>query len=296
MTAQAAPEPPVAETTEPEIVAPVKSARFARMQQAIARFFATRKPRLIPSIVVFLCTLILLSLGTWQLLRLQEKNTLIATLKTQWAAAPADLRAHMPQQEKDWHALENKTVLIEGKWLGLYQFKLSPRTYEEQTGFQLIQPLQLTNGQIVLVNRGFVRDGAAILDKADSDAILQGIILPPETKKPMWREENIPARDQWTWPDVAAMAHEVGTGNVAPVLLYAARDTVSDDYPIGGQAPAPANNNHAQYAMTWYALALALLLVYLAACGDKDVATAATPEGEAMDPVKARGLYPEATD
>ena len=71
---------------------------------------------------------------------------------------------------------------------------------------------------------------------------------------------NEPAADRWYSRDVAAIAAARGLSNVAPYFIDAeASETPSTDAPVGGLTVIRFNNNHLQYALTWFALALMVL-------------------------------------
>ena len=291
---------PVEEQTDPA-AAPVKPSRKIPGQLIITKtadFFMSRQFRLIPSIAALTGIALLLGLGTWQVVRLQEKNRLLQEMRQTLAQPAADLRRAIPPTALAWEKLHFHPVKLQGSWIATRSFRLAPRVYEEQVGYQLIMPLRLEDNQVVLVNRGFVPDGAAMMPMLDTaPQVLYGVARLPENTKPRYAPENIPSRNEWVWLDLKAMGHEVGIGRIAPVIVYEDRVADRDAYPIGGQIPLPDHNSHKQYAVTWYCLALALLGVWMTASTAKKPKTEDTNKAaEELDPVAQRGMYPEATD
>lgn len=285
--------------TAPEAVSEASKApgRIKRLFVRLKDYIWSRQPRRPLVIVVGLCLAILMGLGTWQMVRLQQKNALLLEIKSKISAPLTDLSTNWPQSESTWAKLEYQPVQLKGQWLGLHSFKLIPRTYEGQVGYQWLVPLQLPDRQVVLVNRGFVPDGQAMLPPREGEeATIQGVGWIPPTKKPWQTPENIPSRGLWTWLDVEALKHEIGVQKMAPFVLYELRNPGSDDYPIGGQFPSPTHNRHAQYAMTWYMLASVLLFISFIAAGPREHSSGGNSEGKIADPVAERGMYPEATD
>jgi surfeit locus 1 family protein len=53
-----------------------------------------------------------------------------------------------------------------------------------------------------------------------------------------------------------------GTIAVAPFFLEAEKGLVPGGWPEGGQTRLDIPNNHLQYAITWFLLAVALLVIY----------------------------------
>ncbi len=290
MTDPQTPEAPAGATTK----AP---GRFRKAWDRVREFVRSRRPHKAIIIVVATGVAVLMGLGTWQVIRLHEKNAFITQIKTQMQAPLADLTQKWPQSTEEWAKKEYQPLVIQGQWLGLHAFKLIPRTYEGQVGYQWLVPLQLPDQQVVLVNRGFIPDGQAMLPPREGEKVqVQGVGWIPPEKKPWQTPENIPSRGLWTWLDMTALQHEIGVQKMAPFVLYELRNAESSDYPIGGQFPSPTHNRHAQYALTWYALALALLIIGFVASGPREEASGGGEDGKIADPVAERGMYPEATD
>ena len=74
--------------------------------------------------------------------------------------------------------------------------------------------------------------------------------------------DNVPAANQWYWPDLPAMAQAVDLA-LYPGILEAESAPVPGGLPIGGVTQTPLRNDHLQYAITWYSLAVALVVIYL---------------------------------
>lgn len=309
MTPKAAPdkdlesdgENPAAEKTEPKKPSPFDHVLLFKLK--VHNFITSREFTLVPSVMALIGVVILLSLGTWQLYRLSWKNQLIEQIAQNMQAPARDLRA-APPAENAWRELDHRKVMLQGVWQWVRSFKMMPRTYEGAVGYHLYVPLKLNDGQTLVVNRGFVPDGQAILPDAEENVVaVQGVLKLPESRKPWGSPENDPSRGVWVWPDLAAMRHEIGVNSLAPVIFYEARETARDSYPIGGVLPLPSHNRHRQYALVWFALATALMGVWMTYSGPKpdkirkpDETAAANDDDRLNDPVARRSEYPEATD
>jgi surfeit locus 1 family protein len=289
----------------PQSEAPLKTpSRFGKFwgkRHNFSNWLGSRHFGAVATTIALVCTLILIGLGSWQLKRLDWKNSLLVEAQEAFKKEALDLRTNPPVSDKDWAALHYKPVILKGHWLTPFRaIKMGPRTYQEQAGYQLIIPLQLDDNQVVLVNRGFAPDKMGILPPEKTMALIRGVAYLPETTKPPFMPENIPSRGAWIWPDMMAMGHEIGRDHIAPVMVYENKIDGKDDYPIGGQLPLPGTNSHRQYAVTWYALAFALIGVWLMASNPKPETPESTlgagKDKEVIDPVAQRGLYPEATD
>jgi surfeit locus 1 family protein len=77
--------------------------------------------------------------------------------------------------------------------------------------------------------------------------------------------DNDLAANQWFSRDLPAMARSMfpgGTVPVAPFFLEARESEVPGGWPKGGQTRLRLANDHLQYALTWFGLALCLVAVY----------------------------------
>ena len=133
-------------------------------------------------------------------------------------------------------------------------------------GYWVLTPLQILDGTLVLVNRGFVptgrRDPATRkAGEIAGEATVTGLLRITELGGTLLRS-NDPLSGRWYSRDVAAIAAARGLTDVAPYFIDAdaAANATSggSDSPVGGLTVITFHNNHLIYAITWYALALML--------------------------------------
>ena len=75
--------------------------------------------------------------------------------------------------------------------------------------------------------------------------------------------DNAPAANIWFFGDLDAMAKAAAVNDYAPVFLEADATPNPGGLPIGGQTRLTFPDDHLQYAITWFALAGALIGVYV---------------------------------
>lgn len=228
-----------------------------------------QKPRrfswatLIASLIAFL---ILFALGTWQIERLQWKEALLASTEQRVHEAPIPL-AEMEKIYRDEGAVEYRPVTVSGTFMhqGERHFLA---TYDGQSGFNVYTPLMLEDGRFVLVNRGFVpydqKDAQTRLDgQLDGPVTISGLARDPLRSKPgYFVPDNDIAKNIFYWKDWAAMAESANIPSLddaVPFFIDADKTPNFGGLPIGGVTIIDFPNNHLQYALTWYGLALALL-------------------------------------
>ncbi|KAA0587563.1 surfeit locus 1 family protein [Azospirillum lipoferum] len=213
-----------------------------------------------------------IGLGTWQLERLYWKQELIARIARQMAEAPVPL----PARIDDPTAWEFRPVTITGRFLNDKDMLLIARPHQGQVGYEALTPLQRADGAgVVLVNRGFVpmdrRDPATrAAARVEGEVSVKGIVRVPQPPGFFQPGNGNPAPGSaWMRADPPAMAAALSLSSVAPVVIEMLPGQGS------GLAGAPAGtlagieprvelpNNHLQYALTWYGLAVTLAGIYV---------------------------------
>lgn len=75
--------------------------------------------------------------------------------------------------------------------------------------------------------------------------------------------DNRPRDGVWHYVDVVAMAARARIAGAAPFYIVAGPAPNPGGYPIGAETRLTMRNDHLQYVLTWYALAAALVVIYL---------------------------------
>jgi surfeit locus 1 family protein len=144
-------------------------------------------------------------------------------------------------------------------------------------GWNVITPLLTDKGETVLVNRGFVseehrdqntrKEGLIITDSV----AVTGLIHTSE-KKRWFAPENNPAANRWFWLDIPAIAASLNSSpnggakhlnQVAPFLIEAEAQKTPGGWPKGGVVLPTFSSHHLVYALSWFAFAAALAVVFV---------------------------------
>jgi surfeit locus 1 family protein len=214
--------------------------------------------------------IVLLGLGTWQLDRLQWKNGVIAERAARAAAAAIALPpAGLPLPAEALAGLDYRQATASGQFQHSREMYLAARTMQGAVGYQVVTPLQLADGGFVLVNRGWVPDerkdpATRPEGQASGNVTVAGAIRAPGRQH--WLQpDNEPEKNVWFWSDLGAMAETAGIASdrLVPVFLEAGATPNPGGLPIGGQSKIDLPNDHLQYAITWYGLAVALAAIYV---------------------------------
>lgn len=223
--------------------------------------------RIILPLSVFLGTVFMLGLGTWQMQRLAWKTALIAEREAGLAMLAADL----PLGFDDAHeakAFDFRTVTVTGTFRHELEQLYGAQARANVLGHHVLTPLVPEDGLAILVDRGWVpADKVHPASRPDgqlaNEVTISGIARYRAADRPgMFTPDNDPPARRWYHYDLEAMAAELGI-ELSPIVVEADETAVPGGLPIGGRTRLHLPNNHLQYAMTWYGLAAGLIGVYI---------------------------------
>jgi len=211
---------------------------------------------------------LLIGLGVWQLERLGEKEALIASVTTGMAAPAVPLAEALRQgANAEW-----RHVRVTGRFLHakeMYLFAQGPRG---AFGVQVVTPLVQNDGETVLIDRGFVPEAlrnprTREAGQAAGEVSVTGVLRLSQQPGLFTPAPNAATR-LWFVKDVPGMAKAAGVA-APPIIIEADATPNPGGWPLGGQTRVDFPNDHLQYAMTWFGLALALTGVYLVYHGSR---------------------------
>ena len=220
------------------------------------------------------------ALGTWQVQRRTWKLDLIARVQERVHAPAVPAPAVAEWSRLNAANSEYRHVRVSGTFLNDSETLVQALT-ELGGGFWVLTPLRQADGSVVLVNRGFVpperRARAAHgAGEPTTAAALTGLLRISEPGGSFLRW-NDPGQDRWYSRDVQAIAAVRRLGRVAPYFIdadaqgSAQRPAGEDDIsraaatptsmePVGGLTVVTFRNAHLSYAITWYGLALLVVV------------------------------------
>lgn len=187
---------------------------------------------------------ILVSLGLWQLQRLEVKEAKLAAIAAMLGAEPVAL-----PEVVEAAADRYRGVRVAGRFTGEVALKLDSLR-DAGPGKRVIAVFELAGGRRVLVDRGIWLDGTGATPGLAQDAVVVGNLDWPQ-EADSYTPPPDPKTGLWFARDVPAMAAVLGT---EPTMIVASATTGD------GITPAPVDistipNSHWQYAVTWFSLA-----------------------------------------
>jgi surfeit locus 1 family protein len=236
------------------------SERPPGMEDAAGRV-APRLLSLLVGAIWLACVAALLALGIWQIERRAWKLDLIDHVEQRVHAAPVSVPAAASWSSINAADDEYRHVTVRGRFLHHRETSVQALTIDGP-GYWVVTPLQIADGSIMLVNRGFVpsehRDPATRSEGNPSGEVaVTGLLRVSEPGGRVLRT-NDAAADRWYSRDVAAIAAARGLSHVAPFFIDADDAPNPGGWPRGGLTVISFPNNHLVYALTWFSLAVML--------------------------------------
>ncbi|WP_439123369.1 SURF1 family protein [Marivita sp.] len=207
----------------------------------------------LPLLTGLIGTAILVWLGTWQMQRLEWKREILTQIDSRIGGDPAPLPATGdadPETDRYQPVLLNGTIEADELYVLVSRKRVG-------AGYLVISPFVTQDGRRILVDRGFIPVEDRDVDRSSGPKEINGNLHWPDDRTSSTPENDI-AGNTWFARDVAVMAEELGT---EPLLVIARNMSPPDP----GVTPLPVDtsgipNDHLQYAITWYSLAVVWLI------------------------------------
>jgi surfeit locus 1 family protein len=232
---------------------------------------ARREGWLWPGLFALAALAVLLGLGTWQLERKAWKEALIATLDRRLAAPPAVLpsRAGWPRlaaANDEFRRVSVRAEFLPGQEARVYTSGSGLRDDIKGPGYFAFAPARLADGSVVIVNRGYVPNphpDAAVkpLGLGEGAVDIVGVMRWPELPGAFVTTHHV-SQDLWFVRDPGAMARFYDWGEVAPFYIDQEAPVPPGGLPRPGPLKVNLRNEHLNYALTWYGLAVVLVVVF----------------------------------
>ena len=236
----------------------------------------TRSRLLIPLITTLLVEITLVTLGVWQIERRGLKHALIEKVEAGLSAPPQALPpqtawTRLSAPEIDYQKVVVRGTLLHEREAYLYMLYVAQEGLEPTPGYAVITPLLLEDGGLLLINRGYVPtsklDPASRAQAQTSGPVtITGLLRSPEPRS-WFSPDDQPAKKLFYTRDLTAISTALalptlGKGPVAPFILEADATAQQGGWPKGGQTVVQFTDNHLQYAVTWFSLALGVLVLF----------------------------------
>ena len=196
--------------------------------------------------------IILVSLGTWQLERLRWKTDILTSMKTSLSLPPLEISNDIIKNINNY---SYRQIQLTGSYLYTNHLTIYSKVLNKKVGKHLVIPFKTQYGTI-LVNRGFIPKDYKIPDSSETEIIkINGIVKFQQSINYFTPQNNI-FKNEWYYINI----NEVSEYISVPLLNFyiIEENNIEEEYPVGSQYNINIPNDHLQYAITWFSLALAL--------------------------------------
>ena len=192
-----------------------------------------------------------IALGSWQIIRLNWKLDLINQIETSLKDKPINLSN--TTQRNYLRIITNGSIDFEKQ---IYLYNLNENG---KPGFEVISPIKIGNKNYLL-NRGWVqfdKKDNKIINIVDESNIIG--ILKKQIKPNRFKPKNDISNNYWFTLNRQDL-HKFTGEKFSPYIIYLSSKS---ELPKAKMITANISNNHKKYAITWFSLAISILLIYL---------------------------------
>ena len=209
------------------------------------------KNKLLFSVFVYFIILTLLSLGFWQIYRLNWKLELIEQIENSLKNDPVELTSI---EKKNYLRIKTSGEIDFDKQIYLYNLNDAGKP-----GFEVVNPIKIGD-ENYLMNRGWIpfeKKGLPEINLVDQNQIVGTLML--QTKPSSFKPENDIEKNYWFTLNREDILKFTGR-NFSDYVIY-----LNGEYKIPKPRviTAKISNNHKKYAITWFSMAISILLIYL---------------------------------
>ena len=209
------------------------------------------KHKFLFSVFVIFFILVFIALGSWQIIRLNWKNNLILEIENSLKNSPVELTQ---SNVKNYLKIKTSGSIDFDNQIYLYNLNDNGTP-----GFEVINPIFINN-ENYLINRGWIpfkKKGSEEINSFDENVIIGTLKL--QGRKNIFKPDNNIEENYWFSLNREDILKFTGK-EFSKYIIY-----LNGNYQLPKPKKISANisNNHKKYAITWFSLAISILLLYL---------------------------------
>lgn len=211
---------------------------------------------------VLVAFVILVFLGTWQAQKIGPKTQLLKSIELGMSAEPMLLPVHLD----DPQSVVYRRVSFDGVAADITPIKVFGTNLKGKPGYSLYKPVTRQHGRAVLVNFGWVPlVQEAMPTLPVGEITINGVLMESAVAGDFTPADN-QEKNEWYTANVHEMARFFGLSSKEyyHFRIFADHIGSATALPLGGQVRVDIPNDHFEYMLTWYGLALGLVGVFLA--------------------------------
>lgn len=218
-------------------------------------------------VVVVVIAIVFINLGFWQLGRLEDRQLENQIAESRNAAAPEDLGTLVAAVGDDLESLQYRRATVTGTYETDHELLTRNQVYRDQAGFHVVTPLLTSDGEAVLVNRGWIPlllDTPPITEAAppSGEVTVTGWINPTQTRPALGPTDPTGEMlDVMSRINIDRIQQQIPF-ELAPVYLVLEGEG-GDQLPVALPPPEFSNEgSHLAYAIQWFGFTLTGVIGY----------------------------------
>ena len=209
------------------------------------------KHKFLFSVFIIFFILVFIALGSWQIIRLNWKNNLIFEIESSLKKPPVELTN---TNIENYLKIKTSGLIDLDKQIYLYSLNDTGTP-----GFEVINPI-LINDINYLINRGWIpfeKKNSKEINLFDGNNIVG--TLKSQGRKNIFKPDNDLKENYWFSLNREDIYKFTGK-EFSKYIIYLDGNY---QFPKPKKITANISNNHLKYALTWFSLAISILLLYL---------------------------------
>ena len=209
------------------------------------------KHKFLFSVFIIFFIFVFVGLGTWQIIRLNWKNNLILEIENSLKNPPVEL---VESSKENFLKIRTSGSIDFDKQIYLYNLNDTGTP-----GFEVVNPITIGD-ENYLINRGWIpfeKKGTEEINIFDQENIIGTLKL--QGRKNIFKPDNDLVENYWFSLNREDVLKFTGK-NFSKYIIYLDGNY---QFPRPKKITANISNNHKKYAMTWFSLAISILLLYL---------------------------------
>ena len=209
---------------------------------------------------IIIIILLLIALGFWQIQRLEWKNELLSKIEDNYNNKFIDFPFLDDTSQYEYMQSEIRGNYLLDKLMYFYKFNLNG-----DSGFNIVIPFKTLNDNMVYIDNGWIsyKDkeqlGTSFIDASEA-VNLSGVLIFKKNRK-SFTPKNDYNNNIWYLlnTDEMDLIHNFSSSNY---VLKLVDQKYFEEFLIEFK-PTNINNNHLQYAITWFLMALFISVLHI---------------------------------
>lgn len=199
-------------------------------------------------------------LGSWQLARRAEAQAEIQKIDNNWSTAPVPLAEALPELDSFDESQKWLPVVAEGSYLRDDELLVRTRPRAGMPGFEVLTPLQLADGTVFIVNRGWLptgsrQDSPDVVPEAPAGQVT--VVARLKAGEPSLAGRSSSGK-QISTVQLSEISERLGLDNYTGAygLMVSESPEPTDERPLAVLKPVRDEGPHLSYAFQWYVFAV----------------------------------------